>query len=101
MHTSSEARSANDQQCGILAEALTIYDERYETRGDLWRQADQPEDLIMHMRNKSLRATHIMRVLESGDLKPEAVDDHRAEAEDSLLDLINYAAFGLRWLRGN
>lgn len=85
---------AKDAQCSVFSEALVIYEDRYEVRGDLWQEADQPEDLIRHMENKLLRAKSALKA--HPGKSNEAV---RLEAEDSLLDLINYAAFALRWAR--
>jgi hypothetical protein len=89
-----EERNAVERQQQVFAEACVIYEDRYKTRGDLWAspEFEQPENLIHHLENKLARAKVALR--------DRIADSTAAEVEDSLLDLLNYTAFMIRWRRG-
>lgn len=70
---------------GVLKEATDIYIERERTRGSLWKDFDI-EDAMVHIYSKAGR---IRKAVELGH-----------SAEDEALDLINYAVFYIRHIRG-
>lgn len=87
-----------DQQKHVLQEALGIFVQRSNIRGDLWAQFNS-EDSLHHCRSKIARVEAIIKGLDVGRFAGD-VGTAKAEAVDDLLDLINYAAFTVRHLTG-
>lgn len=95
------------QQVKVLERAFNIYVTRSKTRGDLWAQFDV-HDSIHHLNSKLARVRHACELLSQmsnsppGDLDEDLdrVEELLEEAIDSFLDIINYAAFGVRHLTG-
>lgn len=89
-------RADNDEleHLEVLLDALDIYRERAELRGDLWRELGI-HDSTAQVKTKAMR---IVTMMSSGLLeKPELYD----EALDEPRDLINYAVFWSRLLAGH
>ena len=78
------------EQANVFAEAMEIYEERSAARGQLWKEFDE-RDAAVHIRSKAAR---LYVAVENPD-----ADGADAEALDSALDLINYAAFAVRHIR--
>jgi hypothetical protein len=83
---------ATDRAQGeVLIEALEIFLERNAKRADLWKQFGW-QDSALHLRSKALR---IALALEKDlDIDPEDV-------LDDAIDIINYAVFFVRNVRGD
>lgn len=73
----------------VMEDALRIYKQRERTRGGLWKDFG-PEEDAMHMRSKAARVHAII-------FNPSVPNN---DALDDALDLINYAAFLVRKVRG-
>jgi hypothetical protein len=84
-------------QLSIFSEALNIYGERGEARGEVWKEFDA-EDSIHHLVSKAARLRAGLRQAERvhGDFRQGVSDTMIDEA----MDAINYAAFTVRHLRG-
>lgn len=86
----------NQQQLATLLEPFEIFLEKNAVYQDLWAQHSQ-QDKAHHIKHKALRLEMLMAGVPTGESpSPEQV----AAMEDSALDLINYAVFLLRLMRG-
>jgi hypothetical protein len=80
----------NVRQAAVLMEAFDKFYERNAKRVDLWKQFGW-EDSALHLRSKAAR---IALALDKGlDIDPE-------ELLDDAIDIINYAVFFVRNVRG-
>lgn len=94
----------DEVQGAIFDEALAIKDERGKVRGEVWRQFDAV-DSIHHMKSKVARVDAARCMLsddekDDGPMGPHGRDEVKAAAIDDCHDIINYAAFTIRHLRG-
>lgn len=97
----------DEVQNSIMQEALAIKDERARVRGEVWRTFDEV-DSIHHMKSKVARVDAARQIMtdngphldDSLGMSEEAEDEIRQAAIDDCHDIINYAAFTIRHLRG-
>lgn len=84
------------KQLITLMRALDAFKERNALRADLWAEFDC-RDSLHHADSKLARAHRAISALrELSEASPDRIRAITFEAEDSLIDLINFAAFTLR-----
>lgn len=83
------------QQESVFNQALVIYEERSDLRGEVWAEFG-PEDALMHCESKVARIKAGLSLIEG----PNA-DRVREAVIDDVLDLVNYAGFLHRHLTGD
>lgn len=96
MSLSPESRA---QQERIFNHCLEIYEHRTAVRGELWSEFDL-FDALHNCKSKLARANAAANALAATAIEAPGRDLIIDEALDSLLDLINFAAFSIRHITG-
>ena len=86
--TEEMANESITKQHDVMHHALRIFRERNEKYKDLWKQYT-PEDHALHIKSKAMRTIQSVTTGEP----PEVI-------EEDAMDLINYAVFLIRSVRG-
>lgn len=94
-----DTHEAVGQQELVFMDAVAIYRDRHELRGDAWEDFP-PDDTLHHIESKLARCKSIVQNLRRQDLTEERRERLIKAIEDDGLDLINYAGFLVRRYTG-
>lgn len=94
------AAASMSRQGAVFSEAIMLFRDRNEKYRDLWKQYT-PEDHALHIKSKAMRVVQTLRSADGIDvLESVALEAYRERIEEDAIDLINYAAFLIRSVRG-
>jgi hypothetical protein len=92
------ASATEYEQLYVMLDSLRIFHEREQVRFGLWEKFDLG-DALHNCRSKVERAMMAAEHLQHAQDDIEEENPLVKEIEDSLLDLVNFAVFGVRHLR--